>query len=196
MNGTDQLIGVPAASTPPAAVLFDRDDTLIVDIPYLADPGLVRPVPAARAQLRRLRRAGIRTGVVSNQSGVATGRITPAQLAAVESRVEELLGPFDTWQVCVHGRQDGCGCRKPRPGLVLAAARALGVDPRHCVVIGDIGSDIDAAHAAGAAAVLVPTSRTRTEEIASARRTAVVAADLTEAVTVALKGAHRKDQPL
>ncbi|WP_051162084.1 HAD family hydrolase [Nocardia brevicatena] len=180
----------------PAVVLLDRDDTLITDIPYLSDPNLVRPVPGARSQLRRLHRAGVRTGVVSNQSGVASGRITPMRLAAVQARVEELLGPFDTWQVCPHGRDEGCGCRKPAPGLVLAAADALRVEPRQCVVIGDIGSDVEAALAAGAAAVLVPTSRTRAGEIAHAERYAAVAPDLTAAVSLALEGAQRKEQPL
>ncbi|ONM48777.1 HAD-IIIA family hydrolase [Nocardia donostiensis] len=180
----------------PAAVLFDRDDTLIADTGYISDPALVCPVPAARTQLRKLRRAGIRTGVVSNQSGVASGLISPAELAAVNARVEELLGPFDTWQICVHGHADGCRCRKPEPGLVLAAAAALGVAPGRCVVIGDIGSDIEAALAAGAGAVLVPTERTRRAEIAFAERNAAVASDLTSAVGIALAGAHRKDEPL
>ncbi|WP_454195681.1 D-glycero-alpha-D-manno-heptose-1,7-bisphosphate 7-phosphatase [Nocardia sp. Marseille-Q1738] len=188
-----RLAQVPA---PPAAVLFDRDDTLIVDVPYLADPGLVRLVPGAREQLRRLRGAGIRTGVVSNQSGVASGLITPAQLAAVNARVEALLGPFDTWQICVHASADSCGCRKPEPGLILAAAQTLAIEPARCVVIGDIGSDIEAALAAGAGAILVPTPRTRPAEIAHAERMAAVAPDLTAAVTLALTGVRKEEGPL
>jgi NAD(P)-dependent dehydrogenase (short-subunit alcohol dehydrogenase family) len=70
--------------------------------------------------------------------------------------------------VCPHGPDDGCGCRKPAPGLVLAAAAALGVDPSECVVIGDIGSDIEAARSAGARGILVPTDVTRPEEVADA----------------------------
>lgn len=196
MSRNCDIGGLRLPRSRPVAVLFDRDDTLITDVPYLSDPDLVRPVPGARSQLRRLRRAGVRTGVVSNQSGVASGRITPDRLAAVQGRVEELLGPFDTWQVCVHGRDDGCGCRKPAPGLVLAAADALGVEPRQCLVVGDIGSDVEAALAAGATAVLVPTPRTRASEIAHAERYATVAPDLTAAVSLALRGAQRKEQPL
>jgi histidinol-phosphate phosphatase family protein len=172
----------------PAAVLFDRDDTLITDVPYLADPDQVRPVPGAAEVLERLRRLGIRVGVVSNQSGVARGLITAHQLDQVNDRVRELLGPFDSWQVCVHGEQDGCACRKPRPGMVRRAAEELGVDVRRCVVIGDTGADVDAAHAAGARAVLVPTARTLPSEIESAHRNARVAADLTEAVRLAIGG--------
>ncbi|UGT60949.1 D-glycero-alpha-D-manno-heptose-1,7-bisphosphate 7-phosphatase [Nocardia asteroides] len=180
---------------PPDAVLFDRDDTLIVDVPYLADPALVRPVPGAAAQLELLRAAGIRVGVVSNQSGVARGLISADQLAAVVARVDELLGPFDTWQICPHGPADGCGCRKPRPGMILAAAAALGTVAERCVVIGDIGADVDAALAAGARAVLVPTAVTRPEEIERAREKARVATDITEAVAVALSGARPADRP-
>ncbi|QRP49713.1 HAD-IIIA family hydrolase [Amycolatopsis sp. FDAARGOS 1241] len=169
----------------PVAVLFDRDDTLITDIPYLDDPEGVRPVPGAADVIQRLRDHGIPVGVVSNQSGVAKGRITPERLEAVNTRVEELLGPFGTWQVCVHDDGDGCGCRKPAPGLILRAASDLGVDPASCVVIGDTGGDVRAALAAGARAVLVPTDRTLDVEVAHARRYAAVARDLSEALRVA-----------
>jgi histidinol-phosphate phosphatase family protein len=168
---------------PPAAVLFDRDDTLITDIPYLNDPEQVRPVPGAADVLRRLRAAGVPVGIVSNQSGVARGLISHEQLTAVNARVDELLGPFGTWQVCVHGDDDGCSCRKPAPGLVRQAAEALGVDPRHCVVIGDTGADVAAAEAAGARGVLVPTARTRPEEVLRAAR---VAENLADAVNLVM----------
>jgi D-glycero-D-manno-heptose 1,7-bisphosphate phosphatase len=163
----------------PDAVLFDRDGTLVVDVPYNGDPDLVRPVASAPAALDLLRTAGVPAGVVTNQSGIARGRITEAQADAVNRRVDALLGPFLVWQVCPHRPDDGCACRKPRPGLVLAAARRLGVDPRRTAVIGDIGADVEAAAAAGAAAVLVPTAVTRPEEVAAAP---VVRPDLVAAV--------------
>ncbi|SDQ31586.1 D-glycero-alpha-D-manno-heptose-1,7-bisphosphate 7-phosphatase [Thermostaphylospora chromogena] len=168
----------------PAAVLFDRDGTLVRDVPYNDDPALVEPVPGAREALDRLRAAGVPIGVVTNQSGVAAGLIRPDRLRAVNARVEELLGPFDVWRVCPHGERDGCACRKPRPGLVRQAARALGVPPGECVVIGDIGRDVEAARAAGARGILVPTPQTLPEEIAAA---AEVAADLAEAVALACR---------
>lgn len=170
---------------PPVAVLFDRDDTLIVDVPYLNDPDGVRPVPGAVELVRGLRERGVPVGVVSNQSGVAKGLITREQLDAVNARVQELFGPFGTWQVCVHDDGDGCACRKPAPGMVFRAADELGVDPASCVLIGDTGADVDAALAAGARAVLVPTARTLAPEIAKARRDAAVARDLSEALRVA-----------
>ena len=170
----------------PRAVLFDRDGTLITNVPYLADPAGVQPVPGARRVLSDLRRRGVAVGVVSNQSGVARGLISPEALARVNARVEDLLGPFDTWQLCPHGVDDGCACRKPAPGLVQAAARELGVQPNDCVVIGDIGADVEAALAAGARAVLVPTPETRVAEIDRAGLVASVAPTLGDAVRISL----------
>ena len=171
----------------PEAVLLDRDGTLIVDVPYNGDPDQVAPVPGARAALDRLRAAGVPLAVVSNQSGVARGLITRENVAAVNRRVEELLGPIGPWAVCPHGPDDGCDCRKPAPGLILRAAAELGVPPECCALIGDIGADVEAARAAGARGVLVPTPRTRPEEVEAAPE---VAPDLPTAVEM-LIGADR-----
>lgn len=176
-----------ARRDPPLAVLLDRDDTLIVDQPYLNDPAGVRPTRGAARALARLRDGGLLLAVVTNQSGVARGLISPDQLTAVNNRVNEVLGPFDSWQVCVHGEADGCGCRKPRPGMVLAAAEALAVPPQRCVMIGDTGGDVRAALAAGARAVLVPTDRTLPAEVEHARSYAHVAATLDDAVSLVLR---------
>jgi histidinol-phosphate phosphatase family protein len=176
----------PRAPRPVApAVLFDRDGTLIVDVPYNADPAGVIPMPTARTALERLRAAGIATAVVSNQSGVALGYLEPADVRAVNERVEALLGPLGPILTCAHAPGAGCPCRKPAPGLIESAARALGVEPRDCVVIGDIGSDIEAARAAGARAILVATPVTRPEEIAAAP---LLAPNLDAAVSAVLGG--------
>lgn len=167
----------------PQAVLFDRDGTLVRDVPYNGNPDLVVPFPRAAAVLRTLRRQGIRTGVVSNQSGIARGLLTPAQVAAVNARVDELLGPFDVWEICPHGPGDGCSCRKPEPGMIRSACERLGLQPREVAMIGDIGADVEAAEAAGARAVLVPTAVTRAEETAAAQ---CVAPDLAAAVGILL----------
>ncbi|MGW7434666.1 D-glycero-alpha-D-manno-heptose-1,7-bisphosphate 7-phosphatase [Streptomyces sp. NPDC054849] len=156
----------------PEAVLFDRDGTLVVDVPYNGDPARVSPMPTARAAVTVLRRLGVPVGVVSNQSGVARGLLTQEHVVAVRRRVDELFGPFDVWAVCPHGPADGCDCRKPAPGLILAACERLGAAPERTVVVGDIGSDVRAASAAGARGVLVPTPLTRPEEIAAADETA------------------------
>ena len=165
-------------------VLFDRDGTLVVDVPYNGDPDLVEPVPGAIDALGRLRDAGVALGIVSNQSGVARGLLTAAQVRAVNRRVVELLGPFGAVAWCPHGPAAGCGCRKPAPGLVLAAARELRIRPAEVVVVGDIGSDVEAALAAGARGILVPTPATRAGEVAAAP---VVARDLGAAVDLVLE---------
>jgi histidinol-phosphate phosphatase family protein len=161
------------------AVLFDRDGTVVDDVPYNGDPDLVRLRPGAREAIASVRCAGIPFGIVSNQSGIARGLLTENAVAAVNRRIEELIGPVPVWAVCPHGPDDGCDCRKPAPGLIVQAARRLGVLPERCAVIGDIGSDVEAARAAGARAILVPTEVTRAEEVAAAPE---VALSLTEAV--------------
>lgn len=187
----DSALEVEERPAPPAAVqavLVDRDGTLVVDVPYNGDPALVEPVPGAAPALERLRAAGLPVAVISNQSGVARGLLSSADVDAVNRRVSDLLGPFAGFWVCPHGPGDGCGCRKPAPGLVLAAAAALGVAPTACAVIGDIGADVEAANAAGARGVLVPTPLTRPAEVAAAPE---VAPDLATAVDLLLAGQDR-----
>ncbi|OOC53525.1 MULTISPECIES: HAD-IIIA family hydrolase [Nocardiopsis] len=154
------------------AILFDRDGTLVEDVPYNGDPDKVRPTPTAARALALARRAGLAVGVVSNQSGIARGLLTHDQVEAVNRRVDELLGPFDVWRMCPHGEEDGCRCRKPEPGMVHSAAAELGLFASQCALVGDIGSDVDAARAAGARGVLVPTAATLEAESRVAPETA------------------------
>ncbi len=177
----------------PEAVLLDRDGTLVVDVPYNGDPSKVVPMPGAREALDRLRAEGVGLAIVSNQSGVARGLVTMAQVEAVNRRVEELLGPIGPAFVCPHGPADGCPCHKPRPGLVRRAARALGIPAGRCVVIGDTGGDVEAALAAGARPILVPNEITRREEVDAAPE---VAGSLVDAVALAFGGRrHASGQP-
>lgn len=195
---TESLLRGSAAAAagreePLAAVLFDRDGTLVHDVPYNGDPALVRLVDGAGEALARVRAAGLRTGMVTNQSGVARGIITRAQADAVTAEVVRQLGGLDVVVVCPHGPDDGCACRKPGPGMVVEAARRLGVPTSRVAVVGDIGADVGAALAAGARGVMVPTPVTRSTEVAAARAAAAaggpvlgVAADLSGAVDLLL----------
>ena len=161
-------MGMGSSETPQLrAVLFDRDGTLVVDVPYNGDPALVRPIPGAKAVLDSVRRQGLATGVDQ-----------------VNARVEQLLGPFDVWEICAHIDGDGCACRKPAPGMVHSACRKLGLETSEVALIGDIGSDVEAAEAAGAVGVLVPTPLTRPEEVSRSR---LVAPDLAGAVRLLLE---------
>lgn len=168
---------------PLRAVLFDRDGTLVHDVPHNGDPALVRPVEGAGKALRRVRDAGLRTAVVTNQSGIGLGLLTREQAGAVCARLDQLIGPLGPVLMCPHSPAEECACRKPAPGLVLQAAAELGVRPEECAVVGDIGADVAAALAAGARPVLVPTPVTLPEEVAAAPE---VAPDLAGALDLLL----------
>ncbi len=155
-----------------SAVLFDRDGTLVEDVPYNGDPARVRPLPGARQALELLRGAGFATGVISNQSGIGRGLLKETDVRRVNDRANTLLGGLNTWVYCPHAPEEGCPCRKPRLGLVIEAARRLGMPPSQCVVIGDIAADMQAPHAAGARGVLVPNAATQPGEVETASSTA------------------------
>ncbi|MEU2554420.1 HAD-IIIA family hydrolase [Streptomyces sp. NPDC013313] len=178
------------ARPPLGAVLFDRDGTLVADVPYNGDPDRVRPLPGAAEAVALARGAGLATAVISNQSGIGRGLLTAEQVRAVNERADELLGGLGAWIFCPHAPEAGCACRKPRPGLVLAAAARLRVRPDRCLVIGDIAADLLAARAAGARGVLVPNAATAPAEVR--RFAAQSAPDVLTAVRTAL-GAPARD---
>jgi D,D-heptose 1,7-bisphosphate phosphatase len=135
------------------AVFLDRDGTIIVDENYLADPSLVRFLPGALDALRRFRDLGMMLVIVSNQSGIPRGFITPAQHEMVAARTLEICAAegvtIDAAYYCPHLVGDGCECRKPRPGLLQRAAREHDIDLGRSFMIGDKLSDIEAGLAVG-----------------------------------------------
>lgn len=137
----------------PWLLLLDRDGTLMEDVGYPNDPEQVRLLPGAAEAVRRLAGLGFVPVVVSNQSGLARGRITPVQAAAVHDRFVTLFEAASGIRVpcfyCPHGPDDGCACRKPRPGLLRQAAADLGLTDRPGVMIGDKLADVAAGAAAG-----------------------------------------------
>jgi|SRR5690349_11723598 D-glycero-D-manno-heptose 1,7-bisphosphate phosphatase len=167
---------------PVRALLCDRDGTLIADVPHNADPDRIEPLPGVVGALVRARGHGLKVGVVTNQSGVARGLFDLGQLARMHERLEVLLGPFDVIRACPHDVADSCACRKPQPGLVLAAADALGLAPSDCVVVGDTLADVEAARRAGAFGLLVPNAQTRPEEVGAAGSVAWSFADAVERI--------------
>ena len=140
------------------ALFLDRDGTLIHDIGYPRDPNAVTLLPGAAQALGVARELGFKLVIVSNQSGVARGRVLPSEADAVQARVEALFARegvrFDGAFFCFHGPDDACRCRKPAPGLILDAALALGIDRSRSIMIGDKPSDIEAGLAAGTRAVM------------------------------------------
>ena len=157
-----------------AAVFLDRDG-VIVDLvpdprsgvdesPYRTED--VRLVAGAAAGLEALRRAGFLLIVASNQPAAAKGTVAMQELQAVHQRAVELLVQegieLDCWRYCFHHPRGAvaslsveCSCRKPKPGLVLAAAAELGVDLARSWMVGDSTTDVEAGSSAGCATVLV-----------------------------------------
>jgi D-glycero-D-manno-heptose 1,7-bisphosphate phosphatase len=141
------------------AVFLDRDGTVIEDAHYASSADQVRIVPGAAEALRALRDDGFLLAVVSNQSGIGRGLITPEQAAEVHERfVAELKRRnvrLDAVRYCPHSPDEGCVCRKPAPGLILAAAAELGADPSSSFMVGDTASDIAAGKAAGCRTIAI-----------------------------------------
>lgn len=141
-------------TTPRPALFLDRDGTLIVDVGYPRDPARVALLPGVGAALRALA-ARYALVIVSNQSGLARGRISPDEAAAVHARVVEAFAAegvrFDGSYYCPHGPDDGCPCRKPAPGMLRQAAADLGLDLAASVMVGDKEADVEAGRAAGCA---------------------------------------------
>jgi D-glycero-D-manno-heptose 1,7-bisphosphate phosphatase len=118
--------------------------------------------PCAAPAIRLLNEAGLLAIVVTNQSHIARGDFTYAQferrMDALRAELAEHGARLDAVYCCPHGKEDGCACRKPRPGMLLAAQRELGLDLARSYVVGDTGAwDMVMARAAGAGAILVRT---------------------------------------
>lgn len=140
------------------ALFLDRDGTLIVDVGYPRDPELVEPIPGAIEALRELQETW-QLVIISNQSGVARGLITEAQMNAVHARVVELFATggvrFTGAYYCPHAVDAGCRCRKPAPGMLLDAAAEHGLDLASSAMVGDRESDLDAGRNAGVRTVVM-----------------------------------------
>jgi len=116
-------------------------------------------LPGSLEALRMLARRGVRVVVVTNQSAVGRGIITMRTVEGIHRRmvaeVEAHGGRIDAVLCCPHAPDDGCQCRKPRPGLLLEAVRRFRIERTASCFIGDTVSDLKAAHAAGIPFVMV-----------------------------------------
>jgi len=154
------------------AVFFDRDNTLIVGHDYIGDPARVELVPGAPAAVAKCRQMGFAVVVVSNQSGVARGMFTEDDVRACNRKLDALLlasnggAVIDRHEYCPYHpeakieryRQDSF-LRKPKPGMILAAAEAMALDLANSWVVGDAPRDIAAGKAAGCRAILIVDER-------------------------------------
>lgn len=156
------------------AVFIDRDGCLTEEMGYVNHVSRIRLLPRSAEAVRKLNEAGLPAVVVTNQAGIAKSYFSEAVLEAVNEEARRQLGKgrarLDGLYVCTHHPDEGeapfradCDCRKPRPGLLLRAARDLDLDLGASVVIGDKMSDVATARAVGAAGVLVLTGYGRGE---------------------------------
>jgi D-glycero-D-manno-heptose 1,7-bisphosphate phosphatase len=141
------------------AVFFDRDGVLMEEVHYCGDPARVKAFPGAGEALRRIRTAGFRTLIVSNQSGIGRGLITEAQYRAVEDELLRQIGPglIDATYFCADPPGTPSLRRKPEPGMVLEAAADYGLDLARSFFVGDKSSDIECGRRAGTRTILVLT---------------------------------------
>lgn len=146
------------------AVFLDRDGVINRErADYVKSWQELELLPGVLPALRQLAALGLPVAVISNQSAIGRGLVTAQTIAEIHRRlrrqVVEAGGRIDAFYVCPHRPDEQCGCRKPRPGLLLEAAAAFGLSPAECVFIGDAVTDAQAAAAAGCTALLVRTGR-------------------------------------
>ncbi len=145
------------------ALFLDRDGTLIVDKHYLADPAQVELLPGVAAALARARNLGYALFILSNQSGIGRGFFTMEDARRCHARMLELigLGPDLFAEVCMapEAPEQPSAYRKPSPAFILEAIPRHGLDPRHCLMVGDRESDIQTGLNAGIRAAAVCTGK-------------------------------------
>jgi histidinol-phosphate phosphatase family protein len=148
---------MPEPTTKQPAVFLDRDGTLMEDTGYVSDPAKVRIFDGVREALAALKARGFLTVIVTNQSGIPRGYFTVADFEAVHARFLELLGPglIDATYMCADHPDTASDRRKPGPGMLLEAARDLGIDLARSWMVGDREADVEAGLRAGARPILV-----------------------------------------
>ncbi len=167
-----------------AAVFLDRDDTLMVDVPYCRDPADVRLLEGSAQAVRRFCDLGFLVVLVTNQSGIARGLFTRADLDAVSAELRRQLAAegahLDGLYYCPHHPTAGCACRKPGTLLFETACSELAIDPGLSYVVGDRGADIAAGARIGSGTVLIRNERGLAEVQQAGLRPTLVCGSLLE----------------
>ena len=181
------------------AVFIDRDGTISEEVGYINHLSRFRLFPYSAAALKQLYEDGYLAIVITNQAGVARGYFSEAMVQAIHKRMSEELeaggATLDAIYYCAHHPSVGeppfrldCDCRKPKPGLLLRAARDLDIDLANSWMVGDRYSDIELAANAGVKSVLVLSGYGRGEWEHQrdnwAMQPDLVAEDLLEAVSL------------
>lgn len=152
------------------ALFLDRDGVIIENCDnYVRSWADVEIYPQALQALAAFSEQPYAIVIVTNQSVVGRGYVPLAEIEAINNRLIEVIrragGRVDAAFICPHSPDDNCNCRKPKPGLLLQAAEALGLNLGRSVMVGDALSDVAAGRAAGVAqSILLRTGRGRQQE--------------------------------
>ena len=141
------------------AVFFDRDGTLMEEVHYCGDPARVRVYAGVPEGLRKLKKAGFRTFIVSNQSGIGRGLISEAQYRAVQAELMAQIGEglIDASYFCPDAPGTPSTRRKPDPGMLFEAAKEFDLDLARSYMVGDKADDVECGRRAGVKTILVLT---------------------------------------
>jgi D-glycero-D-manno-heptose 1,7-bisphosphate phosphatase len=164
----------PAKQALVPGVFLDRDGTVCEEVGYVNHIERCELMPRSAEAIRLLNEGRFPVAIVTNQAGVARGYFKEELIRQVHARLRSLLAErgarVEGIYYCPHHPTAGeppyrgeCECRKPKPGMILQAARELGIDPRRSFMVGDSTRDIQAAAAAGVTGVLVLTGYGRGE---------------------------------
>jgi D-glycero-D-manno-heptose 1,7-bisphosphate phosphatase len=139
------------------AVFLDRDGTLIKDVGYCSKPGDVELLEGVYKLLPKLKAAGFKIIIITNQSGIGRGYFTEEDFWTVQRELEQQLGPgiIDATYFCADTPQNSSDRRKPNPGMLLEAARDFGIDLANSYMVGDKPSDAEAGIRAGVRATIL-----------------------------------------
>lgn len=143
-------------------ILLDRDGVINQDShDYIKSPEEWQPLAGSLEAIALLNQHGYQVAVITNQSGLARGMFTEADLAQIHAKMQRMVlehgGNISAVYYCPHGPDSTCGCRKPKPGLLLQCAAEHQIDLSETWMIGDSFRDLQAGIAAGAQPVLVKT---------------------------------------
>jgi D-glycero-D-manno-heptose 1,7-bisphosphate phosphatase len=145
-------------------IILDRDGVINEDSDdYVKSPDEWQPIPGSLEAIKKLNDAGKIVVVATNQSGVGRGLFSQSTLDAMHDKLHHLLrglgAQVDHIFSCIHTPENNCGCRKPKPGMILAAMEKFNAPLNKTIVVGDSKRDLEAAHAAGCESVLVKTGK-------------------------------------
>lgn len=150
-------------------IILDRDGVINQDSDqYVKSIEEWLPLPGSMEAIGKLCQAGFSVAVATNQSGLARGYFTEADLNAMHAKMETLAaahgGHFSAIVYCPHGPDDHCHCRKPLPGLIHVIEQQLNTSASHAWMVGDSIRDLEAGVAAGCRPALVRTGKGKVSE--------------------------------